>query len=113
MTVHREVQHACRWVALSACGSALGKILPGEGPCGLRRAFEAAGARTVLMVLWRMDDQILRELMEQIYRARLSGAATIDAVRDAELARLAECRRRWGRIHPALWAGIISEGDWR
>ena len=101
------------WVVLSACGSALGTILPGEGPCGLRRAFEMAGARTVLMALWRVDDLAMRELMERIYAGRLAGRSTLDAVRDAELARLRDCRARWNRIHPALWAGVIAEGDWR
>jgi CHAT domain-containing protein len=101
------------WVVLSACGSALGRLIMGEGLFGLRRAFEIAGARTVVMALWRIDDTATRELMEQIYRYRLSGSSTVDAVRRAQLERLHEQRRHLNRIHPALWGGIIAEGDWR
>ena len=101
------------WVVLSACGSGLGQLLPGEGVAGLRRAFEIAGARSVLMALWRIGDRTTADLMERIYRHRLAGASTIDAVRLAELERLREERSRRNRIHPARWGGIVAEGDWR
>jgi CHAT domain-containing protein len=101
------------WIVLSACGTALGPLIQGEGLFGLRRAFEIAGARTVIMALWRIDDDATRELMERIYRYRLAGASTVDAIRRAQLDRLREQRRRLNRIHPALWGGIIAEGDWR
>jgi CHAT domain-containing protein len=104
---------AVDWVVLSACGSGLGKVVRGEGMFGLRRAFEIAGARTVVMALWRLDDKVTRRLMEQIYTRKIAGASTIDAIREAQLARLAECRHRLNRLHPALWGGIVAEGDWR
>jgi CHAT domain-containing protein len=101
------------WVVLSACRSALGQILIGEGVFGLRRAFEIAGARSVLMALWTINDEVAADLMERIYHHRLAGRSTIDAVRLAQLERLREQRERWNRIHPALWGGIVVEGDWR
>jgi CHAT domain-containing protein len=101
------------WVVLSACGSGLGKVVWGEGMFGLRRAFEIAGARTVVMALWRLDDTGTIRLMEKIYERRIAGASTIDAIRDAQLNRIADVRRRLNRIHPALWGGIVAEGDWR
>lgn len=101
------------WVVLSACGSALGRLFWGEGLFGLRRAFEIAGVRTIVMALWRIDDISMRELMERIYRYRLAGRSTVDALRLAQLERLRAQRRRLNRVHPALWGGIIAQGDWR
>jgi CHAT domain-containing protein len=101
------------WVVLGACGSGLGRLIIGEGLFGLRRAFEIAGARTVVTALWQIGDTETRHIMEGIYRRRLAGETTIDAVREAQLGLLGDCRRRFNRIHPALWGGIIAEGDWR
>jgi CHAT domain-containing protein/tetratricopeptide (TPR) repeat protein len=101
------------WVVLSACGTALGRIIGGEGVFGLRRVFELAGARTVVMSMWKIDDRLARDLMPLIYRYRLSGSSTVDAVRSAQLDLLLEQRKQNNRIHPALWGGIIAEGDWR
>lgn len=101
------------WVVLCACGSGLGRVVRGEGMFGLRRAFEIAGARTVLMALWRLDDTGTRRLMEEIYARKFAGASTVDAIRETELDRLDKSRHRFNRIHPALWGGIIAEGDWR
>jgi len=101
------------WAVLSACSSGLGKVVWGEGMFGLRRAFEIAGARTVVMALWRLDDTGTRRLMEEIYERRIAGAPTVDAIRGAQLDRIEEVRRRLNRFHPALWGGIVAEGDWR
>jgi CHAT domain-containing protein len=101
------------WVVLSACGSGLGRLIEKEGPFGLRRAFEMAGARTVVMALWRVDDASARLLMEEIYRRRLAGSSTVDAIRKAQLERLHKQWSRFGRLHPARWGGMVAEGDWR
>jgi CHAT domain-containing protein len=101
------------WVVLSACRSGLGRLFWGEGLFGLPRAFEMAGARTVVMTLWKIDDIAMRDIMERLYRYRLSGCSTVDAIRRAQLERLREQRRRLNRIHPVLWGGVIAEGDWR
>ena len=101
------------WVVLSACGSGLGRVLWGEGLFGLNRAFEIAGARTVVTALWRVNDSVMQELMEKIYRMRLAGSSTIDSIREPQLQRLRDQRLRLNRIHPSLWGGIIAQGDWR
>jgi CHAT domain-containing protein len=65
------------------------------------------------MSLWRIDDRVARDLMRLLYSYRLSGASTVDAVRSAQLDLMREQRIKKNRIHPALWGGIIAEGDWR
>jgi CHAT domain-containing protein len=104
---------AADWVVLSACNSGLGRLVPGEGLFGLRRALEIAGARTVVMAVWRIHDTQIQDLMAEIYRLRMAGCSTVDAIRDAQLRRLHQQRQRHNRIHPYLWGGIIATGDWR
>ena len=61
------------WAVLSACDTGLGQIMAGEGVLGLRRAFQIAGARTVIMSLWSVDDSAPpRTWMRALYEGRLS-----------------------------------------
>lgn len=102
------------WAVLSACDSGLGEIHAGEGVFGLRRAFQLAGARTVILSLWPADDNNTRLWMEELYRARfLRGATTADAVRAATLSLLAHRRAAHLSTHPLYWAGFLAAGEWR
>lgn len=102
------------WVVLSACDTGLGARLGDEGVFGLRRAFRLAGARTVLMSLWPVDDAATSAWMEALYRARLQQAQdTVDAVAAADLAVLQARRARGESPHPFYWAGFVAAGDWR
>ncbi len=102
------------WVVLSACDTALGEIQAGEGVFGLRRAFQLAGAGTVIMSLWQVDDNSSRLWMEELYRAHfLRGAATSEAVRTATLSVLAHRRATHLSTHPLYWAGFLASGEWR
>ncbi|MBL8300323.1 MAG: CHAT domain-containing protein [Rhodanobacteraceae bacterium] len=102
------------WVVLSACDTGLGARLDDEGVFGLRRAFRLAGARTVLMSLWPVDDAATSAWMEALYRARLvEHRTTVDAVADAGLSVLQSRRARGESLHPFYWAGFVAAGDWR
>jgi len=102
------------WAVLSACDTGLGAIAAGEGVLGLRRAFQVAGARTVIMSLWSVEDRAAMEWMRALYDGRLSrGLDTAAAVRDASVSVLAQRRARRASTHPFYWAGFVASGDWR
>ena len=102
------------WAVLSACDTGLGQLRAGEGVFGLRRAFQVAGARTVVMSLWQVEDRSARVWMRALYEGRLvQGRDTADAVREASLSLLRDRRARQQSTHPFYWAGFVAAGDWR
>ena len=102
------------WAVLSACDTGLGEIRAGEGVFGLRRAFQIAGVRTVIMSLWSVDDQATRLWMRALYDGRLNRHLnTADAVREASLTVLRDRRARGQSTHPFFWAAFVAAGDWR
>jgi CHAT domain-containing protein len=98
-------------VVLSACQTALGKEIRGEGLVGLARGFMHAGAPRVVASLWRVDDQATSELMRLFYAAMLgpSKRAPAAALRAAQMALAAQ--ERWRS--PYFWAGFVLQGEWR
>lgn len=101
-----------RWVVLSACDSGRGALRAGEGVLGLRRAFRVAGARTVIMSLWPVEDRAARDWMVALYRKGLDGRLrTAAAVREASRTVLTDRRRRGLSIHPFYWGAFIAAGD--
>ncbi|HUD70412.1 MAG TPA: CHAT domain-containing protein [Dongiaceae bacterium] len=97
-------------VVLSACRSALGRRIAGEGLIGLARGFMHAGAPRVVASLWQVDDSATSELMTRFYRGMLAdGLRPADALRRAQIG----MRRdpRWAA--PFYWAGFMLEGEWR
>jgi CHAT domain-containing protein len=116
-------------VVLSACETGLGGSAGGEGLLGLQRAFQIAGARSVLASLWKVDDEATRQLMERFY-AKLwqKRLPPLEALRQAQLDILRQTpeptqprgpglvkpvpeNTAAGRTHPRLWAAWILSGD--
>jgi CHAT domain-containing protein len=102
------------WAVLSACDTGLGEIKAGEGVFGLRRAFQIAGAHTVIMSLWSVEDRAAMTWMRALYEGRLARKLdTATAVREASLAVLKDRRAKGLNTHPFYWAGFVASGDWR
>ncbi|HYH97344.1 CHAT domain-containing tetratricopeptide repeat protein [Hyalangium sp.] len=92
-------------VVLSACDTGRGDVKLGQGVYGLRRAFLVAGAETVVMSLWKVNDDTTRHLMEAYYRHLLSGQGRATALREAMRS------LRETQPHPHYWAPFIALGQ--
>jgi CHAT domain-containing protein len=97
-------------VTLSACKTALGREMAGEGLLGLTWAFERAGARSVLASLWSVADRSTARLMVQFYGHLSRGRSKDEALRAAQLDLI-----RGGGVaaHPRHWAAFELFGDWK
>jgi CHAT domain-containing protein/tetratricopeptide (TPR) repeat protein len=97
-------------VVLSACDTAVGKQVDGEGMIGLTRGFMYAGASSVMGTLWNIDDFAAAKLMKIFYtgmeRNRMPPA---QALREAQLALWKE--KHWSA--PYYWASFTLQGDWK
>jgi len=101
------------WVVLSACESALGQVALGEGIQGLAQGFRASGVRTVIHSLWTVLDEVTREWMNELYRARiLESKNTPASLRSANLEIIRRLRREQGSAHPYFWAAFVATGAW-
>jgi CHAT domain-containing protein len=96
-------------VVLSACRTALGKEIKGEGLVGLTRGFMYAGAPRVVASLWAVDDEITAELMKRFYREMLiKGQRPAAALQAAQVAIWKE-----RRLPPYYWAAFVLQGEWK
>ena len=95
-------------VVLSACETGVGKVTEGDGVHGLRRALVIAGAESLVMSLWQVDDRATRELMAGFYRRLEQGEGRSDALRQVQLQML----RRPRTSHPYYWASFVPTGSW-
>lgn len=97
-------------VVLSACQTALGKDIRGEGLVGLTRGFMYAGAPRVIASLWQIDDRASAEFMKRFYEGLLG-----QKLRPAAALRAAQVSmQRDPRWHaPHYWAAFTLQGEWR
>ena len=96
-------------VVLSACHTAVGQRMQGEGLIGLTRGFMYAGASGVVATLWRVDDRATAELMKQFYANMLQrGMGPSQALREAQN----YIRSQPGWSAPYFWAGFTFQGDY-
>jgi CHAT domain-containing protein len=95
-------------VTLSACETGLGRVSPGDELWGFTRPFFAAGAQTLLVSLWPVDDAATARLMGHFYEHLRNGSAQ-SALRAAQLEVLGDPKS----IDPFYWAPFVVVGDWR
>ncbi len=98
-------------VVLSACETGLGETMPGEGVFGLRRAFQLAGARSVVMSLWKVPDKETRELMVEFYKRIQTGEGKSSALQNAQLEMMKKRKKETGAAHPFFWGAFVCVGD--
>jgi CHAT domain-containing protein len=96
-------------VTLSACRTGLGKLLNGEGMIGLTRAFLYAGASSVVVSLWNVNDTATADLMRGFYRNLQRGLAKDQALRQAKRELINGQKRAWR--HPYFWAPFVLIGE--
>ena len=97
-------------VVLSACETALGKEVKGEGMMSMVRGFMYAGTPRVLASLWKVDDEATAELMTEFYKELLqNNRPPAAALRQAQITQM----RKPSRQSPFYWAGFQFQGEWR
>lgn len=93
-------------VTLSACETGVSAVAPGDELLGLARGFFSAGARTLLMSLWTVDDEATAETMSHFYARLVAGDSPAAALRQAQLSMLE------ARPHPFFWSPFVLVGAW-
>ena len=94
-------------VVLSACRTALGKNLRGEGVIGLTRAFLRAGSKSVAATLWQIEDISTADLMIDFYKHQKNGFGKAESLRQAKLTMLKQPHF----AHPHFWASFVLVGE--
>jgi CHAT domain-containing protein len=103
-----ELELPVELVVLSACDTALGREVRGEGLVGMVRGFMYAGAKRVVASLWKVDDEATGELMRAFYRGMLQeGRTPADALRQAQIGLWRS--RRWHA--PFYWGAFVLQGE--
>jgi CHAT domain-containing protein len=97
-------------VVLSACNSALGKEIRGEGLVGIVRGFMYAGAARVVASLWKVEDEATAELMKRFYQKMIKENQTPAAALRAAQVEMWK-QKRWQ--FPYYWAAFVLQGEWK
>jgi CHAT domain-containing protein/Tfp pilus assembly protein PilF len=120
--IFEQVRLDADLVVLSACESGLGKEMGGEGLIGLTRAFQYAGARSVMASLWKISDRTTAELMVRFYKHLKDGLPKDEALRAAQMELIRgpiQVKNEKGEVEeidasaPYYWAAFQIYGDWQ
>ena len=101
-----DLNLTCELVTLSACETGVSALAPGDELIGLARGFFSAGAPSLLVSLWTVDDETTARLMTDFYSRLQAGAGPAAALRHAQRQLLDE------NPHPYFWAPFVLLGRW-
>jgi len=98
----------CNIVVLSACQSGRNNIIPGDEIVGLTRSFFFAGAPTLLVSLWQIDDFATKIFMEHFYSCLIKGYSKVTALVSSQ-----DFLRKYNEMYkdPFFWGSFILVGD--
>lgn len=96
-------------VVLSACQSGLGNVANSEGVFGLQRGFKLAGAHSIIMSLWKVDDNATQILMTEFYKNIVAGKNYQEAFAEAQNTLRLEENGKYDS--PQYWAAFILLDD--
>jgi CHAT domain-containing protein len=99
LRIHADV------VTLSACSTGLGELVSGEGMLGLVRSFLYAGASSVTVSLWNVNDDATATLMKEFYRNLRRSIPPDEALRRAKISLIHQDNTLWH--HPHFWAPFV------
>lgn len=97
-------------VVLSACETGYGHFQQGEGVMSLAHSFSYAGASSILMSLWQVNDYSTSQIMKNYYVNMAKGWTKEKALREAKLTYLKDCDNK-AALHPAFWAAFVQTGN--
>jgi CHAT domain-containing protein/tetratricopeptide (TPR) repeat protein len=104
----RRIRLSSELVTLSACETGLGQRLRGEGIIGLPHAFLSAGAKSVVVSLWKVEDSLAAGYMADFYRAMRAGSTPAQAMLAVRASRIAS---KGFMSHPSYWAPFVLVGE--
>jgi CHAT domain-containing protein len=101
-----SLQLKCGLAVLSACETGLNAVAPGDEIIGLARGFFSAGAPSLVVTLWTVDDEETAALMAEFYKRLLAGDTPAAALRQAQIEMLER------QPHPFFWSPFVLLGRW-
>lgn len=106
----KQLELNANLVVLSACETGIGKYQRGEGVVSIGRSFMYAGAPSLLMTLWNLNDQSGAVIIEQFYQNLQAGMEKDEAIRQAKLYYMKNYPGEYA--HPFMWAAFVQLGDY-